>query len=71
MGGQRTDLVPIVVGAAMLEAAHASLGELPAQQKNRLVKQYALSEYDADVLTRLGRAVVAYFEEAARHAIRT
>ena len=43
----------------------ATLGELPAAQRARLQSQYGLSEYDAGVLTRQGRAFVAYFEEAA------
>jgi aspartyl-tRNA(Asn)/glutamyl-tRNA(Gln) amidotransferase subunit B len=60
------DLVPVVVSDAMLEEARASLGELPAAQFVRLQRQYGLSEYDAGVLTREGRAFVAYFEEAAR-----
>jgi aspartyl-tRNA(Asn)/glutamyl-tRNA(Gln) amidotransferase subunit B len=60
------DLVPVVVSHAMLEEARAGLGELPAAQFVRLQQQYGLSEYDAGVLTREGRAFVAYFEEAAR-----
>jgi aspartyl-tRNA(Asn)/glutamyl-tRNA(Gln) amidotransferase subunit B len=60
------DLVPVVVSDAMLEEARAGLGELPAAQLVRLQQQYGLSEYDAGVLTREGRALVAYFEEAAR-----
>jgi len=59
------DLVPILVSDAMLEEARAGLGELPAAQFVRLRQQYGLSEYDAGVLTREGRAFVAYFEEAA------
>jgi aspartyl-tRNA(Asn)/glutamyl-tRNA(Gln) amidotransferase subunit B len=60
------DLVPVVVTETMLEEARAELGELPAAQLVRLQKEYGLSEYDAGVLTREGRAFVAYFEEAAR-----
>jgi aspartyl-tRNA(Asn)/glutamyl-tRNA(Gln) amidotransferase subunit B len=60
------DLVPVIVDAAMLEKARSELGELPAQQRKRLVAQHGLSEYDAGVLTRQGRALVAYFEEVAR-----
>jgi aspartyl-tRNA(Asn)/glutamyl-tRNA(Gln) amidotransferase subunit B len=43
----------------------ATLGELPAVQRERLQSQYMLSEYDAGVLTRQGRKFVAYFETAA------
>jgi len=60
------DLVPVVVDDAWLAQARAEMGELPAQQRVRLVQQYGLSEYDAGVLTRQGRALVAYFEEVAR-----
>jgi aspartyl-tRNA(Asn)/glutamyl-tRNA(Gln) amidotransferase subunit B len=60
------DLVPVVVDAADLERARADMGELPAQQRLRLAEQYSLSAYDAGVLTRQGRAFVAYFEEVTR-----
>jgi aspartyl-tRNA(Asn)/glutamyl-tRNA(Gln) amidotransferase subunit B len=60
------DLVPIVVDSTMLAKTRAEIGELPAQQRKRLVEQYTLSEYDAGVLTRQGRALVAYFEEVVR-----
>jgi aspartyl-tRNA(Asn)/glutamyl-tRNA(Gln) amidotransferase subunit B len=60
------DLVPVVVDDAWLERIRASLGELPAAQRARLQKEYGLSAYDAGVLTREGRAFVAYFEETAR-----
>jgi len=59
------DLVPVAVDAAWLAGIRDSLGELPARQRSRLRGQYGLSVYDADVLTRQGRGVVAYFEEAA------
>jgi aspartyl-tRNA(Asn)/glutamyl-tRNA(Gln) amidotransferase subunit B len=60
------DLVPVVVEVSFLEKIRASLGELPAAQRARLQQQYSLSTYDAGVLTRQGRACVAYFEETAR-----
>ncbi len=59
------DLVPVLVDAAWLERVRAEVGELPAAQRERLHQQYGLSEYDAGVLTRQGRAFVRYFEEAA------
>jgi aspartyl-tRNA(Asn)/glutamyl-tRNA(Gln) amidotransferase subunit B len=46
-----------------LDAARASLGELPSAQRVRLQSQYGLSAYDAGVLTRQGREFTAYFEE--------
>jgi aspartyl-tRNA(Asn)/glutamyl-tRNA(Gln) amidotransferase subunit B len=60
------DLAPIVVDDAWLERTRASLGELPAALRARLQSQYGLSEYDAGVLTREGRALATYFEETAR-----
>lgn len=56
------DLCPVTVDDAELEQARAELGELPAAQQARLQTQYGLSAYDAAVLTRNGRALVAYFE---------
>jgi aspartyl-tRNA(Asn)/glutamyl-tRNA(Gln) amidotransferase subunit B len=60
------DLVPVVVDDAWLERTRAGLGELPAAQRQRLQTEYGLSAYDAEVLTRQGRAFAAYFEETAR-----
>jgi aspartyl-tRNA(Asn)/glutamyl-tRNA(Gln) amidotransferase subunit B len=60
------DLVPIVVDEAWLERTRASLGELPAALRARLQSQYGLSDYDAGVVTREGRALAGYFEETAR-----
>jgi aspartyl-tRNA(Asn)/glutamyl-tRNA(Gln) amidotransferase subunit B len=59
------DLVPVIVDQAAIDKARADLGELPAAQMARLQAQYGLSPYDADVMARQGRAVVAYFEQAA------
>ena len=58
------DLVPVTVDEVILERVRAELGELPAAQKARLQAQYGLSAYDAGVLSRNGRALVAYFEAA-------
>jgi aspartyl-tRNA(Asn)/glutamyl-tRNA(Gln) amidotransferase subunit B len=60
------DLVPVLVEAATIDRVRADLGELPAAQRARLQTHYGLSAYDAGVLVPQGRAVVAYFEEAAR-----
>jgi aspartyl-tRNA(Asn)/glutamyl-tRNA(Gln) amidotransferase subunit B len=62
------DLVPVTVDAPTLDAARASLGELPAAQRQRLQTQYGLSAYDAGVITRQGRAMAAYFEELAQRS---
>src|SRR5262249_34621960 len=56
------DLVPVTVSPEQLKTVRAGLGELPAAQRARLQSQHGLSEYDAGVLSRQGRAFVAYFE---------
>jgi aspartyl-tRNA(Asn)/glutamyl-tRNA(Gln) amidotransferase subunit B len=60
------DLVPVVVEPAWLERARAEMGELPQAMRARLQAQYGLSPYDAGVLMAQGRALVRYFEEAAK-----
>jgi aspartyl-tRNA(Asn)/glutamyl-tRNA(Gln) amidotransferase subunit B len=60
------DLVPVAVDAVWLERIRAELGELPAAQRQRLQRQYALSAYDAEILARQGRAFVRYFEEIVK-----
>ncbi len=59
------DLVPIIVDQPTIDKVKADLGELPAAQLARLQAQYGLSEYDANVIARQGRAFVAYFEQTA------
>ena len=56
------DLVPVTVDAATIERVRLELGELPAAQKTRLQSQYGLAAYDAHVISRQGRAFVAYYE---------
>jgi aspartyl-tRNA(Asn)/glutamyl-tRNA(Gln) amidotransferase subunit B len=60
------DLVPVEVDDAWRERVRAGLGELPAAARARLQSQYGLSTYDAEVITRQGRAFTAYFENVAR-----
>jgi len=59
------DLVPVIVSAEQIDAVRSEMGELPQQQRARLVKQHGLSDYDAEVLTAKGRNTVAYFEAVA------
>jgi len=60
------DLVPVVVSESEIEAARVAMGELPARQRKRLqAEPYALSAYDAGVLTAKGRKLVAYYEQVA------
>lgn len=59
------DLVPVTVRPEEIDAIRAEMGELPAQQRSRLARQYGLSAYDCHVLTAKGRKMVAYFEAVA------
>ncbi len=57
------DLPPLNVRSAWTEEIRAGLPELPAARRRRFMKAYALSAYDADLLTQ-GRGLSDYFEEA-------
>jgi aspartyl-tRNA(Asn)/glutamyl-tRNA(Gln) amidotransferase subunit B len=59
------DLPPLDLRPAWVEEMRARLPELPAARRARLQSAYALSAYEADLLTQ-GRALADYFEEAAR-----
>ena len=61
------DLLPLVVDEKWkTEIAHA-LPELPEARRTRLVKDYGITEYDAQVLTD-SKSLADQFEEAARAA---
>ncbi|MCX6353651.1 MAG: Asp-tRNA(Asn)/Glu-tRNA(Gln) amidotransferase subunit GatB [Candidatus Aureabacteria bacterium] len=55
------DLVPVMVDHALQEVLRASLPEAPLKRRDRLVAQYALPEYDVEVLTS-ERELADYFE---------
>lgn len=55
------DLLPMVVDKAWVESIRASLPELPDARKARLIKEYGLSAYDAEVITAT-RAMADYFD---------
>lgn len=59
------DLPPLVISSERLEAIRAALPELPPAMRTRFTKEYALSDYDARVLT-LSAATGAYYERAAK-----
>ena len=58
------DLPPLVVDAARVEAIRAGLPELPASRVRRFVREFGLSDYDANVIARLLPGGAAYFEAA-------
>ncbi len=60
------DLPALAIDAAAVAAARASLPELPDARRTRLACDYGLGAYDADGLSRAGRATAAYFEETVR-----
>ena len=59
------DLVPLRVSDHWLHEVKFSIPELPADRRERFVRQYGVREYDAEVLT-LTRAIGDYFEAAAQ-----
>jgi len=44
------DLPPFIIGKGQIEAARASIPELPQAKKLRFIREYGLSEYDAGIL---------------------
>jgi aspartyl-tRNA(Asn)/glutamyl-tRNA(Gln) amidotransferase subunit B len=62
------DLVPLVIDEAWVERTRSELPELPEQRRRRFMTAFALSAYDADVLT-ASRELADYFESCvALHA---
>ena len=57
------DLLPVVIDDALVERLRGELPELPAAKRQRFVDQYALSAYDAEVLTADPESA-QYFEAA-------
>ncbi len=58
------DLPPLILDAAFIAHERASLPELPAARRTRMQAQYAVSPYEAGVLT-ASRALADYFEAVA------
>jgi aspartyl-tRNA(Asn)/glutamyl-tRNA(Gln) amidotransferase subunit B len=61
------DLPPLVVDATWQQQIRGKLPELPEARRQRMVREYGITEYDAQVLTG-SRAMADQFEEAARAA---
>ena len=59
------DLPLLTVDSEWIETALRSIAELPEVRRERFIKEYALSEYDAGVLTTT-RALADFFEEVTR-----
>jgi aspartyl-tRNA(Asn)/glutamyl-tRNA(Gln) amidotransferase subunit B len=61
------DLLPLVVDEKWKAEIARALPELPEARRARMVKEYGITEYDAQVLT-FSKSLADQFEEAARAA---
>ena len=61
------DLLPLVVDSAWRTEIARTLPELPEARRARMVKEYGITEYDAQVLT-FSKSLADQFEEAAKAA---
>jgi aspartyl-tRNA(Asn)/glutamyl-tRNA(Gln) amidotransferase subunit B len=61
------DLLPLVVAAGWQEEIRRKLPELPEARRRRMVSEYGITDYDAQVLT-ASKSLADQFEEAARAA---
>ncbi len=59
------DLLPVEITSADIDAVRATLPELPDAKKQRFMAEYALTAYDASLLTQ-SREVADYFEAVAQ-----
>ena len=60
------DLLPVRISREHVESIRASLGETPTAARERLVSEYSIKPYDADVIVSQGREMIAYFEAVAK-----
>jgi len=56
------DLLPLQVDLKMIEETRKNLPELPEARKERFIKDYKISEYDAEILTS-SKALGDYYEK--------
>jgi aspartyl-tRNA(Asn)/glutamyl-tRNA(Gln) amidotransferase subunit B len=61
------DLLPLIVDAQLQNEIRGKLPELPEARRKRMVADYGITEYDAQVLTS-SRTMADQFEEAAKAA---
>ncbi len=59
------DLLPLELSEAWRDAVLAELPELPLERRARFMREYALPEYDADILTG-DKPISEYFEAAVK-----
>lgn len=60
------DLPPVVVDDAMLKNIRSTLPELPVRRYQRLIADYGLSSYQAEIIT-AERSLADFFEETLYH----
>ena len=61
------DLLPLVITEEWKAQARQSLPELPDARRQRFIREYALTEYDAGQLT-LSKSLADYFEQVAKES---
>ena len=61
------DLLPLDIGAALIDEVSATLPELPDAKQQRFRSEYGLSDYDAEVLTAT-RELADFYEAVVRSA---
>jgi aspartyl-tRNA(Asn)/glutamyl-tRNA(Gln) amidotransferase subunit B len=61
------DLLPLAISADWMGEVRSKLPELPGAMRERFIRTYAITPYDAVVLT-ANREVADYFDAAAKHA---
>jgi aspartyl-tRNA(Asn)/glutamyl-tRNA(Gln) amidotransferase subunit B len=61
------DLLPVVIDEKWRSQIAAQLPELPEARRARMVREYGITEYDAQVLT-VSKSLADQFEEAAKAA---
>ncbi len=59
------DLLPLMVDEAWIEEIRGTLPELPAEKRERFVKEYGIPSYDAGVLTAT-KELANYYEESVK-----
>ncbi len=59
------DLPPLIIEPSWIEQVKAEMPELPSQRRERLKRDYGLSEYEASVLTEL-KEIGDFYERALR-----
>lgn len=60
------DLAPIEIENSWIEEIRENMTELPHEKKERFIKMYSLSDYDAGVLT-ASRDLAMFFEETVKY----